>query len=89
MVDDCITNGLLLLVSFYKVLLFLNFKFLQKGNSEGATADFLARHITVRYYVMLESISKMEGDGYQTHIDFIDYKKRSNNLSDNDREIQE
>ena len=89
MANECIMNDICLLVLFHKVYLFLNIKFLESGDPEvGDTAGFIVRHITVRYYVMLEDIANMEGYGYQTHADFIEYKNGLNNLSNNDKEIQ-
>ena len=50
-----IMNDLELLVAFHRAFLFPHFKYLQGGDPcTGDTPSFLCRHITIRYFLMVE-----------------------------------
>ena len=63
-----------LIAVFHKWFLFPYFKFLQECDPfAGNTASFLAIHITVRYFLMLEDLKVIQNEGYKSDVNFSDY----------------
>ena len=64
--NKVILNDLELLVAFHSFFLFTHFKFMQDGDKEcGGTPGFIARHMTVRYFLMVEDLESVEDDKWR------------------------
>ena len=42
----------------------------------------------VMYYLMLEGLSKMDGNGYETHNKSVEYNTSLNKLSEDEKDVQ-
>ena len=74
MSNKVILNDLELLVAFRSFFLFPHFKFLQGGDTEcGDTPSFIARHITVQYFLMVEDLKSIQGENWRTNSKIKDY----------------
>ena len=84
-----IVNDLELLVAFHKAFLFPHFKFLQLGDPRtGTTSSFLSRHITIRYFLMIEDLESMENNKWMSHVKFTAFKSSLDKLNDIEKEQQ-
>ena len=84
-----IVNDLELLVAFHEAFLFPHFKFLQLGDPRtGTTASFLSRHITIRYFLMMEDLESMENNKWMSHVKFTAFKSSLDKLNDIEKEQQ-
>ena len=58
-----VLNDLELLVTFHEAFLFPHFRFLHLGDLQtGNKASFLCRHITIRYFLMIEDLESMQNN---------------------------
>ena len=81
-----IINDLELLVAFHRAFLFPHFQSLQLGDPRtGNKASFIARHIAVRYFLMIEDLEKMEGDEWMNHEMFISFLATLNILNEEEK----
>ena len=81
-----IINDLELLVAFHRAFLFPHFQFLQLGDPRtGNKASFIARHIAVCYFFMIEDLEKMEGDEWMNHEMFISFLATLNILNEEEK----
>ena len=84
-----IMNDLELLVVFHCALLFPHFKYLQGSNQcTGNTPSFLCRHITVRYFLIMEDIEGMKNEKWNNHEMFVDFKVTYKLLNDEKKQIK-
>ena len=84
----CIINDLHLLCAFHTFFLFPHFQFLQLGDPKaGNTPSFQARHVCVRYYLMLEDLLVIEND-WETKEEFSEYVQTLEALDDDNMVIQ-
>ena len=89
LVNNCITNDLLLVVALHTAFLFPHFKFLQDGDPKAdGMVSFLARCMTVRYHFMLEDLASIEEDRWMTHTKFVEYSKILTKLEEEEQIIQ-
>ena len=81
-----IINDLELLVAFHRAFLFPHFQFLQLGDPRtGNKASFIARHIAVRYFLMIEDLEKKEGNEWMNHEMFISFLATLNILNEEEK----
>ena len=77
-----ILNDLDLVVAFHECFLFPHFKFFQGGDPRtGNTPGFLARHVLVRYFLMIRDLESLEDGKWRENEKFQDYSRSYDNLN--------
>ena len=80
--NDAVRSDLELIAVFHSWFLFPHFKFLQEGDPvAGGTPSFLARHITVRYFLTMNDLRIIDTGEFKTHKSFRDYNMSVDALS--------
>ena len=78
-----------LVCAFHESFLFPHFKFLQLADEEGSgTPSFQARHLTVRYFLMMEDLKDIK-EKWRTNEYFNDYGNSLALLSATDKQKQQ
>lgn len=88
--NAAVRSDLELIATFHSWFWFPHFKFLQEGDpAVGGTASFLARHITVRYFLMMDDLRIIDTGESKAHDSFRDYNKSVVALCAEDQVIAE
>ena len=81
-------SDLELIAAFHSWFLFPHFNFLQEGDPvAGDTPSFLARLITVRYFLMMDDLRIIDNGEFKTNESFRDYNDIVDTLSPEDQII--